>query len=65
MMNYLEIYLLISASESNILRIEEIITLAKEAKTSFLLQTGFATGYIYLLVNGIFTSFVETLQLLL
>ncbi|MDI5897479.1 saccharopine dehydrogenase family protein [Flavobacterium yafengii] len=36
---------------------EEIITLAKEAKTGFILQTGLAPGYINLLANGLFQQF--------
>ncbi|MDI6033520.1 saccharopine dehydrogenase C-terminal domain-containing protein [Flavobacterium sp. LB2P84] len=36
---------------------EEIITLAKEAKTGFILQTGLAPGYIDLLANGLFQQF--------
>jgi saccharopine dehydrogenase-like NADP-dependent oxidoreductase len=36
---------------------EEIIALAKEAKTGFILQTGLAPGYIDLLANGIFQEF--------
>lgn len=36
---------------------EEIIALAKEAKTGFILQTGLAPGYINLLANGLFQQF--------
>ncbi|MFE3847849.1 saccharopine dehydrogenase family protein [Flavobacterium sp. LB3P45] len=36
---------------------EEIIALAKNAETGFLLQTGLAPGYIGLLANGIFQEF--------
>jgi saccharopine dehydrogenase-like NADP-dependent oxidoreductase len=36
---------------------EEIIALAKDAKTGFILQTGLAPGYIDLLANGIFQQF--------
>ena len=36
---------------------EEIIALAKDAKTGFLLQTGLAPGYIDLLANGLFQEF--------
>lgn len=36
---------------------EEIIALAKDAKTGFILQTGLAPGYIDLLANGLFQEF--------
>ena len=36
---------------------EEIIGIAKEAKTGFILQTGLAPGYIDLLANGLFQQF--------
>ena len=36
---------------------EEIVALAKEAKTGFILQTGLAPGYIDLLANGLFQQF--------
>ncbi|MET0759580.1 MAG: saccharopine dehydrogenase C-terminal domain-containing protein [Flavobacterium sp.] len=36
---------------------EEIMDLAKDAKTGFLLQTGLAPGYIDLLANGLFQQF--------
>ncbi|MFV5701328.1 saccharopine dehydrogenase family protein [Flavobacterium sp. XS2P12] len=36
---------------------EEIIALAKDAKTGFVLQTGLAPGYIDLLANGLFQQF--------
>ncbi|MFV8345854.1 saccharopine dehydrogenase family protein [Flavobacterium sp. ZB4P13] len=36
---------------------EEIMTLAKDAKTGFVLQTGLAPGYIDLLANGLFQQF--------
>jgi saccharopine dehydrogenase-like NADP-dependent oxidoreductase len=36
---------------------EQIMTLAKEAKTGFILQTGLAPGYIDLLANGLFQEF--------
>lgn len=36
---------------------EEIIALAKNAQTGFLLQTGLAPGYIDLLANGLFQQF--------
>ncbi len=36
---------------------EEIIALAKEAQTGFILQTGLAPGYIDLLANGLFQKF--------
>ncbi|HLF53000.1 saccharopine dehydrogenase family protein [Flavobacterium sp.] len=36
---------------------EEIMALAKDAKTGFLLQTGLAPGYIDLLANGLFQQF--------
>lgn len=36
---------------------EEIIALAKDAKTGFLLQNGLAPGYINLLANGLFQQF--------
>ena len=36
---------------------EEIMTLAKEAKTGFVLQTGLAPGYIDLLANSLFQQF--------
>ena len=40
-----------------ILETEEIIALAKDAKTGFILQTGLAPGYIDLLANGLFQQF--------
>ncbi|MFV5685085.1 saccharopine dehydrogenase family protein [Flavobacterium sp. GB2R13] len=40
-----------------VLETEEIIALAKEAKTGFVLQTGLAPGYIDLLANGLFQQF--------
>ncbi|MFE3872620.1 saccharopine dehydrogenase family protein [Flavobacterium sp. ZS1P70] len=36
---------------------EEIVALAKNTKTGFLLQTGLAPGYIDLLANGLFQQF--------
>jgi saccharopine dehydrogenase-like NADP-dependent oxidoreductase len=36
---------------------EQIISLAKDAKTGFILQTGLAPGYIDLLANGLFQEF--------
>lgn len=36
---------------------EEIMTLAKDAKTGFVLQTGLAPGYIDLLANSLFQQF--------
>ncbi len=36
---------------------EQIMTLAKDAKTGFILQTGLAPGYIDLLANGLFQEF--------
>ncbi|MFV8376821.1 saccharopine dehydrogenase family protein [Flavobacterium sp. LB1P62] len=36
---------------------EEIMALAKDAKTGFILQTGLAPGYIDLLANGLFQQF--------
>lgn len=36
---------------------EEIIALAKDAKTGFILQTGLAPGYVDLLANGLFQQF--------
>lgn len=36
---------------------DEIMTLAKNAQTGFLLQTGLAPGYIDLLANGLFQQF--------
>ncbi|TDE44364.1 saccharopine dehydrogenase [Flavobacterium rhamnosiphilum] len=36
---------------------EEIMTLAKDTKTGFVLQTGLAPGYIDLLANGLFQQF--------
>ncbi|WP_035672102.1 saccharopine dehydrogenase family protein [Flavobacterium sp. 83] len=36
---------------------EEIMVLAKDAKTGFILQTGLAPGYINLLANGLFQQF--------
>lgn len=38
---------------------EAIITLAKEAKTGFVLQTGLAPGYIDLLAHGLFRQFCK------
>ncbi|MFV8369877.1 saccharopine dehydrogenase family protein [Flavobacterium sp. LB2R40] len=38
---------------------EEIIALAKDAQTGFLLQTGLAPGYIDLLANGLFQQFCK------
>src|SRR3970040_2083515 len=36
---------------------EQIIALAKDTKTGFILQTGLAPGYIDLLANGLFQEF--------
>ncbi|MDD2675116.1 MAG: saccharopine dehydrogenase C-terminal domain-containing protein [Flavobacterium sp.] len=41
---------------------EEIIALAKDAKTGFILQTGLAPGYIDLLANGLFQQFCEDFE---
>ena len=38
---------------------QEIIALAKDAKTGFVLQTGLAPGYIDLLANGLFQQFCK------
>ena len=38
---------------------QEIIALAKNAKTGFVLQTGLAPGYIDLLANGLFQQFCQ------
>jgi saccharopine dehydrogenase-like NADP-dependent oxidoreductase len=41
---------------------EEIIALAKDAKTGFILQTGLAPGYIDLLANSLFQQFCIDFQ---
>jgi saccharopine dehydrogenase-like NADP-dependent oxidoreductase len=41
---------------------EKIKTLAKDATTGFILQTGLAPGYIDLLANGLFNNFVPILK---
>ena len=41
---------------------EEIIALAKDAKTGFILQTGLAPGYIDLLANGLFQQFCKDFE---
>ncbi|MFV8337624.1 saccharopine dehydrogenase family protein [Flavobacterium sp. RSP29] len=41
---------------------EEIIALAKDAKTGFVLQTGLAPGYINLLANGLFQQFCKDFE---
>ena len=41
---------------------EEIIALAKDAETGFILQTGLAPGYIDLLANGLFQQFCEDFE---
>lgn len=41
---------------------EEIIALAKDAKTGFILQTGLAPGYIDLLANGLFQQFCSDFE---
>jgi saccharopine dehydrogenase-like NADP-dependent oxidoreductase len=41
---------------------EEIIALAKDAKTGFILQTGLAPGYIDLLANGLFQKFCRDFE---
>lgn len=41
---------------------EEIKTLAKDAKTGFVLQTGLAPGYIDLLANGLFQQFCSDFE---
>lgn len=40
-----------------VIETEEIMALAKDAKTGFILQTGLAPGYIDLLANGLFQQF--------
>ncbi|RBN49263.1 saccharopine dehydrogenase family protein [Flavobacterium psychrolimnae] len=41
---------------------EQIIALAKDAKTGFVLQTGLAPGYIDLLANGLFQQFCKDFE---
>jgi saccharopine dehydrogenase-like NADP-dependent oxidoreductase len=41
---------------------EQIIALAKDAKTGFILQTGLAPGYIDLLANGLFQQFCKDFE---
>ena len=41
---------------------EEIIALAKDAKTGFILQTGLAPGYIDILANGLFQQFCSDFE---
>ncbi|RYJ51202.1 saccharopine dehydrogenase [Flavobacterium petrolei] len=41
---------------------EEIIALAKDAETGFILQTGLAPGYIDLLANGLFQQFCKDFE---
>jgi saccharopine dehydrogenase-like NADP-dependent oxidoreductase len=41
---------------------EEIIALAKDSKTGFILQTGLAPGYIDLLANGLFQQFCKDFE---
>jgi saccharopine dehydrogenase-like NADP-dependent oxidoreductase len=41
---------------------EQIIALAKDAKTGFILQTGLAPGYIDLLANGLFQQFCSDFE---
>lgn len=41
---------------------EEIIALAKDANTGFILQTGLAPGYIDLLANGLFQQFCSDFE---
>lgn len=41
---------------------EEIIKLAKDAQTGFILQTGLAPGYIDLLANGLFQQFCNEFE---
>jgi len=41
---------------------EEIIALAKDAKTGFILQTGLAPGYVDLLANGLFQQFCSDFE---
>lgn len=41
---------------------EEIIALAKDAKTGFILQTGLAPGYIDLLANGLLQQFCSDFE---
>ncbi|MFV8393352.1 saccharopine dehydrogenase family protein [Flavobacterium sp. LB2P6] len=41
---------------------EEIIALAKDAKTGFVLQTGLAPGYINLLANALFQQFCKDFE---
>ncbi|MFV5695413.1 saccharopine dehydrogenase family protein [Flavobacterium sp. LB3P122] len=42
---------------------EEIMTLAKDAKTGFVLQTGLAPGYIDLLANALFQQFCADFEI--
>ncbi|MFV5693090.1 saccharopine dehydrogenase family protein [Flavobacterium sp. LT1R49] len=42
---------------------EEIMALAKDAKTGFVLQTGLAPGYIDLLANGLFQQFCTDFEI--
>jgi saccharopine dehydrogenase-like NADP-dependent oxidoreductase len=42
---------------------EEIIALAKDAKTGFILQTGLAPGYIDLLAHGLFQQFCTDFEI--
>ncbi|SFE97113.1 saccharopine dehydrogenase family protein [Flavobacterium xueshanense] len=41
---------------------EEIIALAKDAETGFILQTGLAPGYVDLLANGLFQQFCSDFE---
>ena len=41
---------------------EQIVALAKDAKTGFILQTGLAPGYIDLLANGLFQQFCKDFE---
>ncbi|MFV5699745.1 saccharopine dehydrogenase family protein [Flavobacterium sp. ZT3R17] len=42
---------------------EQIMALAKDAKTGFILQTGLAPGYIDLLANGLFQQFCTDFEI--
>jgi len=46
----------------NVAETDEIMKLAKDAKTGFVLQTGLAPGYIDILGNGLFQQFCRDFQ---